>query len=182
MKNFIILPAFLILLGCNNDSSSSDVAVEGFDLSGNYRLAGVECYNSAGTALTASALLDPGYTSNVAISGNSLITQSAGGVGGCTARETRRVVFTESTSVLTLSNASLTTSTGTPCTFNYSFTNSTGAITPTTFSSTSDPESPGADITTNALRNTTTGAIGVLSIIQSVSSSTDICLLVLMKL
>lgn len=157
-------------------------AIEGFDLSGAYRLTGVYCYTSNVSSRTAIALLNAGYTWNVSISGNTMISRDSGGVGGCTSKTTSKVVYNLSSLILSLTDSRATTSNLSSCTFNVSFTATTGTITPTSFSEVVNHNSVLPDLTTFGLRNATTGDLEVLSEIKRVGAPTDLCFLIFTKL
>lgn len=149
----------LLVLGCAKSSEETKTTVSGNDYSGTYALSGVECYNSALSALTNVATVTNGFSESVVISGNSLTATDT--QGACTVVFTGDIVFSSST--LSLTNRKVASATGGACSL--TLTLSAGAITPNSSTTAYNPSSALTSLT-NALyiRSETTGAVWLPSV------------------
>lgn len=186
MKQIAALFSLILLVGCGKGGGggASSTSVEGTDYSGTYEFSGVECYNSSLTQLTSvylSAASSP--TERLAISGNTASTTDT--AAGCSTQEQSKVVFTRQGTeygTFTVTSRSVTTSPGGSCTLNFSLTKNSGSdLTSTTFSATYSNNSNPAGLTGEYLRNTSTGAIGLLSSLKVNGSPSDLCFLIYLK-
>lgn len=187
MRRSLVALCAVGLMACSGEDApgNSPAAVEGADYSGTYSLAGVECYNSAGTAQTAAADFT-GSTSaeTITVSGNSATIKDTS--GSCVGTETAKLVFTASDpsyGTFALSNRSTSTSTGGTCSFGYTLNAlSGGAITPSSFNNTFYQGAMPSPFSASYIRNSTTGTIGLFTVLQVSGSSTDLCFLVYLRL
>lgn len=172
----------------STQGSSLAAAVQGVDLSGTYTLRGVQCFDPNTVALTATGLFS--FSSGgetLTIHGNSAVTVDTG--TGCTATETDHVVFGASggtsLATLTVSEDSVTTSTGSACDFPFTLqaVNGTAVITRSPVSLpmalTDTPGSSSRTAQTSYVWNPTHGTIEWVDSSYAVQGSPgDICFVI----
>lgn len=190
MKIMTLVLILVFIIGCGNSGSSGSTSaattVEGADYSGSYRLAGVECYNSSLSTLTASATLGSGSsTGTLTITGNTLKSKSTSQTG-CISTTNAKIVFTAKSSTIgtvAITGQSTTTSTEASCPYTYSLSAvSGGTITPSSFSTSVTHNGTPSDVNADYVRNSSNSAVGLLSVLQVSGSSSDLCFLVYQKL
>lgn len=91
---FVISLVGVLLVSCSKSTESAGAAVVGIDMSGNYTLKGVECYNSSLSTLTSSATYNTGYSDIVTISGNNFSETTS--TSTCTVSYSANIVFKDS--------------------------------------------------------------------------------------
>ncbi|MBX2988321.1 MAG: hypothetical protein KF802_10540 [Bdellovibrionaceae bacterium] len=193
IKSVMSLVVTVCLTACGGggfgggSGGSSETAIEGLDLSGTWRFAGVECYDSSLQNPTAGGI--PSTSSPVGtsvIKGNQLISEDLS-LGTCKISMNRRIV-----AKLQAGNASggyglgkfgATTASVTPgssCSVSTSFDMITGNITPTTLSSTYTQGQLVPEQDFEFLLNPP--YLAFTSLIQVVGRPTDICFLIMRRL
>ena len=162
--------------GGASSAGSGVTPVVGTDVTGSYRAVGVECYNNSLSALTAVATIATGYTETLVINKNAY--ESVSNSSGCSSRENGRIVYDSTAYTAAISNRTTTTASLTTCSHTVNFTATLGSISPSSITSGVDHNGTRVDQTFSAFKSTSTGAIGLLSVIQVVGAPTDICFLV----
>jgi hypothetical protein len=175
----VLVPFFVACGGGGGGSSSggsADVPVVGTDVTGSYRAVGVECYNSSATVLKAVATVDSGYTETLTISKNSY--EGYSNSTGCSSRETGRIVYDSTAYTVSISNRKTTTASFSTCSHTMNLTASLGTISPTGITAAVNHNATEPDRTFSAFKNTSNGAIGLVTFIQVVGSPSDICFMI----
>lgn len=173
--------------GGSGGGSSTSPAVEGLDLSGTWRFAGVECYDSSLQNLTALATPTSDSSVGTAVIDRNQITSQSIGTGTCNV--TTQGSFTANlesgtsesgygTGVFGATTASVIPASA--CTTTTSFNMDQGTISPATLNSTYSDSQVTPQRTFEFVINPP--YLGFTSLIQVVGRPTDICFLIYQKL
>lgn len=187
----LFLLSIAICAGCSNSSSSSNTSsisnVQGLDLTGNWRIAGIECYDSELNELTAVGLVSSDSSvSTTTINGN-LLTSTTIGTNSCRIDMNNSILANLTGGDAeggygtgTFGEAVVSTLNGLSCESSLSFTMAEGSVTPSVFSNTYLDGQTVASRTFEFIINPP--YLAFTSIIQVVNRPTDICFLIYEKI
>lgn len=195
MKLNLMISAVLLTLGMscsggggsNNSNPAGGSSIEGLNLSGTWRFAGVECYDLNTQALTAYGSPSGGSSvSTEVISGNNLSSEDLGS-GSCKVTMSRRIVANLQSGTATggygtgtFGATTAATSPGASCSLSVTFNMAQGNINPLTLNST---YTQGQNIPQQSFEFLiNTSYLAITSLIQVVGRPADVCFLVYQKI
>jgi hypothetical protein len=192
IRTMMILGLTTLLMACSGGGGSGDggsggTTIEGLNLTGTWRFAGIECYDSSFQNLT--AVGTPSASSSVgtnSIQGNQLASEDLG-TGSCKVLMNRKIVANlqagDANGGYGTGKFGVTTASTTPsssCSLSLSFDMISGSITPATVNST---YTQGQSLPEQSFEFVINPPyLAFTSLIQVVGSPTDICMLIYQKL
>ncbi len=180
MIRFLLLS--LMLTGCagssGGGSSSAGSTVVGYDYSGSYHSSEIECYSSDLSTLHTQASITTGIE-YITITGNNWTSYTND--FGCLVSYSGTIQFTAAG--VTMTNRKVTGASGGSCTSQFVLSNSPAhTVTPTSASNVRTTGDTLPNVTNASyIRNTGTGATGLLSTYANSASPSDYCLLIYIK-